>query len=153
VLHSYFDGEADATLDLEAPEGGVFEDALPVVLRGWNGEYMKAGESRRVPFLQSLLHSRLRHQPLAWTTAQIARSGETSSVTVPAGEFEVTTWTVDVDGGRRLTYFIEAAPPYRVVRQTGPDGEELSLKGSTRLSYWKLNAPGGEKHLKELGLD
>ncbi len=26
------------------------------------------------------------------------------------------------------------------------------LLGSTRLAYWKLNGPGGEKYLKELGL-
>ena len=152
TLHSYFDGEADASSELGMPEGGVLEDALPVILRGWNGEYLKAGEGRSVPFLPSLLHSRLRHRPLAWTSARIARSAETQAVTVPAGKFEVTTWTVDVEGGRRLTFAIEASAPYRLVRQTGPDGEELALRGSTRLSYWKLNAPGGEKHLREIGL-
>jgi hypothetical protein len=152
TLHSYFDGEADATAELELPEGGVFEDALPVILRGWKGEYLKAGESRDVPLLPSLLHSRLHHQALAWTSARIARDAETDTVTVPAGRFEVRTWTVDVKDGRRLTFAIEAAPPFRLVRQTGADGEELLLKGSKRLSYWKLNAPGGEKYLKELGL-
>jgi len=153
VLHSYFDGEADEARELEMPEHGVFEDALPILLRGWRGEYMRAGEARSVPFLPSLLHSRLGHERLEWTSARIARAAETETLTVPAGRFEVSTWTVDVEGGRRLTYSIEAAPPYRLVRQTGPDGEELALKGSTRLSYWKLNAPGGERYLKELGLD
>jgi hypothetical protein len=152
TLHSYFDGEADGTEDLEVPADGVFEDALPIILRGWKGEYMKAGESRTVPFLPSLLQVRLHHQPLAWTTARIARSAETSTVTVPAGRFEVTTWTVEVKDGRRLTFAIEKAPPYHLVRQTGPDGEELALKGSTRLAYWKHNDPGGEKYLKEIGL-
>ena len=51
-----------------------------------------------------------------------------------------------------VTFAIESAAPHRLVRQTGPDGEELALLGSERLAYWKLNAPGGEKHLAEIGL-
>ncbi len=57
-----------------------------------------------------------------------------------------------LEDGRRLTYASEVAPPHRLVRQTGANGEELALTGSTRMAYWKLNAPGGEKHLEEIGL-
>ena len=32
------------------------------------------------------------------------------------------------------------------------DGEEGDLVGSERRSYWKENAPGGERHLQPLGL-
>ena len=152
VIHSYFDGEADGTELVESPEGGMLEDALPVVLRGWKGEILKPGESRTVPFLPSLLHSRLRHEPLVWTSARITRSAETSEVTVPAGRFEVTIYTVEVDDGRELTFAIEAALPWRLVRQTGPGGEELALKGSERLPYWQLNRNGDEKHLEDIGL-
>jgi len=153
VWHSYFEGEADGEETLENPEDGVLEDALPIVLRGWKGELVKPGESRTVPFLPSLFYSRLNHVPLAWTTATVTRSGETSSISVPAGSFEVTTYEVDVEGGRQLTFEIEAAAPWRLVRQAGPDGEELALAGSKRLAYWKLNAPGGEKHLEDIGLE
>src|SRR5574341_1266745 len=65
VFHSYFDGEADGTEDLELPQGGVVEDALPVLLRGWNGAYLEPGERRSVPFLPSLLWARLNHRKLA----------------------------------------------------------------------------------------
>jgi hypothetical protein len=152
VSHSYFDGEADGADDLEMPAEGVFEDALPIVLRGWNGTYVAEGESRTVPFLPSLLHARLTHTPLEWTTARISRASETESISVPAGRFEVTTVTVEVEGGRRLTFAIEAKPPYRLVRQTGPNGEELALLGSARLAYWKLNSPGAESYLEQIGL-
>jgi hypothetical protein len=152
TLHSYFDGEADASEDLEIPEGGVYEDALPIVLRGWNGEYMKPGEERTVPLLPSLLHVRLHHLPLAWTTAHIERREGTRTITVPAGRFEVSTWIVHVRDGRRLTFAIEAEPPYRLVRQTGASGEVLALRGSTRLDYWKHNDPAGVKYLKDIGL-
>jgi hypothetical protein len=152
VFHSYFDGEADGTDDLALPKDGVLEDALPVLLRGWNGEYLKPGESRSVPFLPSLLRTRLRHHPLAWTTATITRARAPRRASVLARRFEVSAWTVEVADGRRLGFEFEVAPPYRLVRQTGPDGEELTLRGSTRLAYWKLNGPGGERHLRELGL-
>ena len=105
-----------------------------------------------MPFLPSLLWARLNHRPLAWTTAKIARAAAARSVSVPAGRFEVTAYTVETADGRTLGFEVETSPPYRLVRQTGPDGEEVALKGSTRLPYWQLNAPGGEKHLKELGL-
>jgi hypothetical protein len=151
LFHSYFDGEADGVDDLEWPAGGVVEDALPILLRGWMGAYLRPGESRTVPFLPSLLWARLRHQPLAWTKAQVSRSAATRTVSVPAGRFEVTVYTVAVEGGRTLTFEVEAASPFRLVRQAGPEGEELALRGSTRLPYWQLNGPGGERHLKELG--
>jgi hypothetical protein len=152
IFHSYFDGEADGTEDMALPEGGVFADALPILLRGWLSEYLKPGERRTVPMLPSLLASRLAHEPLAWSNATIARSAETSRLAVPAGTFTVTTWTVAVEGGATATYAIESAPPYRLVKLSADDGESLELLGSTRLAYWKLNAPGGEKHLAELGL-
>lgn len=152
AFHSYFDGEADGTEDLELPAGGVFEDALPVLVRGWNGEVLKPGESRTVPFLPSLLWARLNHRPLEWTKATISRGAASRWVSVPAGRFEVSGYTVEIADGRTLGFEIEEQPPYRLVRQTGPEGEELALKGSTRLAYWKLNGPGGEKYLKELGL-
>ena len=105
-----------------------------------------------MPFLPSLLWARLNHEPLAWTKATIARAANTRSVSVPAGRFDVTAYTVETSDGRRLGFEIEAAAPRRLIRQTGPDGEELALRGSTRLAYWQLNAPGGEQHLKALGL-
>jgi hypothetical protein len=152
VSHSYFDGEADGSAQLELPQDGVFEDALPVLLRGWNGVYLEPGERRSVPFLPSLLWARLSHRRLAWTTAVVSRAPETRSVSVPAGRFEVSAYRVETGDGRILGYEIEAAPPFRLVRQTGPAGEELTLRGSTRLAYWKLNGPGGEKQLEALGL-
>jgi hypothetical protein len=152
LFHSYFDGEADGADDLALPTGGVLEDALPILVRGWNGVYLKPGESRAVPFLPSLLRSRLGHQKLAWGNATVARAAAPAPVTVPAGTFKVYTWTVEVEGGLKLTYDVEAEAPYRLVRFTGSGGEEGLLLGSKRLAYWTMNQPGGEKALRDLGL-
>jgi hypothetical protein len=152
VSHSYFDGEADGTEDLEMPDRGVLEDALPIMLRGWVGAYLAPGESRVVPYLPSLLRARLEHKPLRWGRARIERSKGPRERAVPAGRYAVDTWTVAVEAGPTLTYDIEAKAPFRLVRWSADTGEEGVLTGSTRLAYWKLNAPGGEKYLAEMGL-
>jgi hypothetical protein len=152
LFHSYFDGEADGKDDLPWPADGVLEDAIPILVRGWNGVLLKAGESRTVPLLPSLLWSRLQHRPLAWGRATISRSAAAAPVTVPAGTFKAFTWTVAIEGGSKTTYAIEEAPPYRLLRRSSDTGEEMALLGSSRLAYWKLNGPEGEKSLRELGL-
>jgi hypothetical protein len=152
AFHSYFDGEADGSEDLAQPAGGMLEDALPIILRGWQGDYLKPGETKAVPFLPSLFSARLEHRALAWGRAVIARAAAPSTLVAPAGRFQVSAWTVEVEGRGRLTFEFETQPPYRLVRLTGPSGEEAVLLGSKRLAYWKLNAPGGEKYLKDLGL-
>ncbi len=152
VFHSYFDGEADGTDELPLPADGIFEDALPMLVRGWNGEVLRPGESRSVSFLPSLLRSRLTHRPLAWTKARISRSASPSPLVVPAGGFDAFTYRVAVEGAGELVFDVEAASPYRLLRLAGPGEEEAVLLGSARLAYWKLNGPGGEKYLRELGL-
>jgi len=152
VFHSYFDGEADGKDELGSPKDGVFEDALPILLRGWGGVYLQPGETRTVPILPALLRARLEHRRLAWTRAAIARgAGETRAV-VPAGSFKVTTWTVAIEGGPTVTFQFESQAPYRLVRRFTDTGEDARLLGSARLAYWKLNGLGGEASLKLLGL-
>jgi hypothetical protein len=152
VFHSYFEGEADGRDDLPLPEGGVFEDVLPLLLRGWQGEYLKTGESRTVPYLPSLSSRRMQHKRLEWGRATISRAASATEVKVPAGAFKVIVYTVAPEAGSKTTWAFEAAPPYRLVRLTGEAGEEAVLLGSTRQPYWRQNAPGGEALLKELGL-
>jgi hypothetical protein len=152
IFHSYFDGEADGRDELPLPEGGVMEDAVPILVRGWMGEWMRRGQTRTMPFLPSLLRSRLEHHPLKWGQATVSHGAASSHVTVPAGPYEVDTWTVAEAGGRTVTYLVETAPPFRLVRWSASDGEEASLLGSDRLAYWQMNHPGGEKYLKALGL-
>jgi hypothetical protein len=76
----------------------------------------------------------------------------TSEVKVPAGTFQAVTWIVAEEGGVKTTYAFEAASPHRLLRRSSDAGEDALLLGSSRQPYWKLNAPGGERFLKELGL-
>jgi hypothetical protein len=152
LFHSYFDGEADGKDDLALPKDGVFEDALPILLRGLGMSYLKPGETRTVPFLPSLLRARLEHHPLAWTHAKIARAAAETEIAVPAGKFSADTWTVAIEGGPTLTFQFDAAAPHALLRWAADTGEEAVLLKTTRLTYWKLNGVGDEKYIKELGL-
>ena len=152
VFHSYFEGEADGQDALPMPDGGVFEDALPILLRGLQGEYLRAGESRSVAYLPSLFASRMAHRRLAWGKATVARAAAPLEVKVPAGTFSAMVYTVAPEGGAKSTWTFEAAWPHRLLRRSTDDGEEAALLGSSRQPYWRQNGPGGEKFLKELGL-
>jgi hypothetical protein len=152
TLHSYFDGEADKDDRHDVPAGGVFADALPLLVRGLVGDLVKPGETRTVPFLPSALDRRLTHRPLKWTTATLRRSRDAEEVTVPAGTFSTYTVLVTPTGGVATTFWIEETAPHLLVRWRRPDGEEGELTGVMRSAYWMQNGEGMESLRAKLGL-
>ncbi|HSQ61344.1 MAG TPA: hypothetical protein VLT84_13130 [Acidobacteriota bacterium] len=162
-IRSYFEGES-ADRSLEAPRGGVPEENLHVLLRGLRGDFLRPGETRRVPFLPSAFARRLAHSAAAWGSAVIERAARTETVRVPAGSFQADRYTVRASDGREGRYWIESAPPRRVLRwtwtgaprdarMTGDGAESAELTGSERLPYWRLHGTGDEAALRRLGLD
>ena len=151
-LHSYFDGEADQEDRLDYPRGGVSEDALLLWARRLTGPVLKAGESRRVPVLRSVQVARLRHVPMIWQEATLSRSDAVEQVTVPAGTFDVNQLRASIDEGRTWTFYVETAPPHRLVRWKTSEGQKADLLSSARLKYWQMNANGYESALSQLGL-
>jgi hypothetical protein len=121
--HSYFDGEADAPLELPLLPDGILEEQIPVLVRGLRGDFLSPGASRTLPFLPSALGP-----VTAYTVTVEERNGPT------------TTWTV------------EAQAPRRLLGWQSSTKEAGRLLGSARLPYWQLHDLGGEKYLKMLGL-
>jgi hypothetical protein len=162
-LSSYFEGES-AARTLDRPKGGLLEEELFIRVRGLRGEYLKPGETKRVPFLPSAFHRRLTHQPLEWATATIERLAGAQSLKVPAGTFSVTVYSVKTADGREGLFHVERAYPHRLVqwewkqtlgkggRWAGDSNDSGKLAGSARLEYWKLHGNGDERYLKGLGL-
>jgi hypothetical protein len=151
VVHSYFDGE-EGRPALPLPANGIFEDAVPILVRGLRGPWLKPGESRTLPFLPSQLHTRLLHKPAAWGEATVTRSATPVKVKSVLGEIDADTYIIAVRDGASTTWTIEAAAPHRILAWKSTDGEAGHLLGSTRLAYWEMNQPGGEAALKQLGL-
>ena len=152
VSHSYFDGEADRTRDEALPPGALFEEALPIALRGLRGDFLPPGGARTVPLFSSAIRARFEHQEQAFREATIRRSPQSTKVTTTLGTLPAFTYTVEEKGGPTTTYTLEAAYPHRILAWSTSTGESGRILGSARLPYWKLNAPGGESYLKQLGL-
>ena len=151
---SYFEGESSQRT-LDGKTDGVTEDNLFILLRGLREPYLDPGEKREVPFLAGAFHRRLTHRPIEWTTAEIERLARTEEVEVPAGGFTSIVYVVKVRGGREGRFWIEQAYPHRIVRwawQPGRAAESGELTGTVRVKYWRLQAHGDERYLKELGL-
>ena len=136
VQHSYFDGEADWTETLPITKDSLFADPMPLIVRGLTGPLMKPGEVRTIPWMRSSFDRRLNHEPNLWGQARLERSLEAMSITVPAGQFQVTEWKVD-DGVDQTSWFVEVEAPHRLIAWEVSDGERGELTGAVRSSYWQ----------------
>ncbi len=150
--HSYFDGEADASPELEMPAGGVLEDALPILVRGLRGDWLAPGATKKVPFLRSQLRTRLLHVPAKWGEATVTRAAASAPVKTALGTLRAFTYTVAETGGDTITFTVEEAEPHRLLEWRSSSGETARILGSARLEYWKMHDNGDEKALKQLGL-
>src|SRR5262249_13415933 len=139
TLHSYFDGEADQSTTLPMPPDGVVEDALPILVRGLRGPWLRPGESRTVPFLRASLRTRLGHKPAAWGQARVERSAQAEPVKTAIGTLNAWRYTVAEIGGDTITFTVEDAPPHRLVAWRSSGGEAGEILGSARLRYWELH--------------
>lgn len=150
TLHSYFDGEADREQALSVPEGVVFADALPILVRGLAGEFLPPGGRAEISLLPRLLDGRFQHMvDLQFGVATISRSAATE--TAPTGG-QAWLWTVEEPEGCWARYWVEAGGEGRLLAWRRSDGEEGVLVGNERLPYWQLNKEGDEAVLDRLGL-
>lgn len=149
--HSYFDGEADRLADLGVRADGMYEDALPVVVRGLLGPLVKPGSTVTYPVLPTLESGRKRHVAPTWDTLTLSMAEDPEPVTVPAGTFTVRAVTSRVGRGPTTTWFVEQDWPHRLVRWSSTDGEEAELLGTERLPYWERHNNGDEALLDKLG--
>jgi hypothetical protein len=150
--HSYFDGEADRAETLAYPDDGMASETLYAWARGFAAPVVGPGESRQVRLLRALETVRLRHQPLVWENATLARLPESSHIEVRGVGYDVDTLTAEIDGGDLWTFYVETAAAHRIVKWTRSTGEVAELVKSDRLTYWQLNGAGGERFLENLGL-
>lgn len=151
LSHSYFDGEGDRDRVVPIPEGAVFADAVPVLIRGLAGEWLTPGETREVAWHPPLMDQRMAHVVATWQSASVMRSASTQPREVPAGTFEVQTWTVNV-GALTTSYEVEVAAPHRLIYWERSDGESGALTGTLRSSYWEKHANSDVSLRAELGL-
>jgi len=139
--HSYFEAEGDTDGErLALPNGAwEYEDNLPILIRELNGEWMNAGETRRVMLLPTFQHQRFLHTPHVFLSAEIKKE---SSGPLRVGEKNypsTTTWSWsydDVKGPVRETYIVDASYPHHILSWKSSDGSSGKLLAVKRLPYW-----------------
>jgi hypothetical protein len=144
-LHSYFQAEGDLAETVDIGPGTLYEDVLFIQIRELDGPFLGGGDWSG-PLVPSLWSRRTAHEPLRPVPARLAR-GEAERDGTP-----VTRFTLSWEGKTR-TFDVERAAPRRILAWSGPDGEQAVLLRTARLPYWKLNRPGDESYLRELGLE
>jgi len=131
TVHSYFDGEGDATRPLAYRSGDLFEDQLPLALRSLA---FTPGLTVRRRVLPSLISNKLGREP-QFLDATISVVGEETLAT-PAGRFAA--WKVSVKFGEaQQTWWFEKAAPHTLLKMDSSDGRSWLLKARTRKPYWQ----------------
>ena len=152
TLHSYFDGEADQQRRFEAPEGFTSEDAVLLWARELAGPFLAPGGSATRPMFTAAKQARTEHHDPTFDAVTYHRAADPTSITVPAGTFEVEERWITRGGQELWRVWTEAAAPHRIVRWENAHGQRAEMIASQRMPYWHLNGPGGEARLEALGL-
>lgn len=141
-VHTYWDGQSEATYPIPAGADVVFQDALPLYIRSLPQAPGTARELRIVP---SQIDSRGAKPEVRPATLKAAAE---ERLPTPAGEFRALRWELRAGDGPPETFWTARDHPYVLVAWDRPDGSGYRLKWTQRLAYWTLNRPGDERYLE-----
>jgi len=128
--HSYFEGQAQGEIDLGTRPGDLFEDQLPLVLRGLR---FRAGLRFQRRVWPSLVSNHVRQPP----TPAAATFHVAGSEAVGTGAGPVDAWRVDLSlGAIQQTWWLDRAHPHALVRLKSSDGRAWLLRERVRKPYW-----------------
>jgi len=153
TLHSYFEGEQDASDTWPQPADGWTEDAFPLMMRRSAGDpLLELGERRDIQWLPSRVGARLRNDSGAWRPAVVSRGMTPRTQPGPSGPILVDEWTVEAEGFTHR-WLVEAKPPHGVVSWERSDGERGERVAVQRTDYW-ARQKGSDSELRlKLGLE
>jgi hypothetical protein len=154
-VHTYWDGQAEATYVIPVGPDVVLYDQLPLWVRSLP---QLVGASRSLRLVPGQIESKGPKPGIIKATLRCA--GE-EMVSTPAGSFKAMRWELApsagvaggaaaagaaVDAGRDI-FWTARDFPYLLVAWDKADGSTYRLKWTQRLAYWHLNHPGDEKYL------
>ncbi|HEU4402665.1 MAG TPA: hypothetical protein VFT43_11220 [Candidatus Polarisedimenticolia bacterium] len=144
-VHTYWDGQAEATYDLPVGPDVALYDQLPLWVRSLP---QRLGTERRLRLVSGQIVSK---GPKPEIRPATLRAAEEETLATPAGTFRTLRWELRVGTLPPDLFWIGRDPPYLLVGRDKPDGGRYRLKWTQRLAYWQLNHPGDEKYLQGPG--
>ncbi|MEW5848620.1 MAG: hypothetical protein AB2A00_07385 [Myxococcota bacterium] len=149
--HSYFDGEADESGQVEL-RNAIFVDHLFLAVRGLGPVTLHPGQTVKLDVVPRLKTLRLLHKPAQPEPATFTRSGGGEKLSVPAGAFDVEKYTLTMAQGGTMHWWVERAEPRKVIAWEHVGQDRAEMTGSFRDPYWQHHNHGDEALLKKLGL-
>jgi hypothetical protein len=140
-VHTYWDGQAEATYEIPAGPDVVLYDQVPLWVRSLP---QTPGTSRALRLIPGQINSK---GPKPEVQSAILRAVGEQSLTTPAGKFQTLRWELKAGDTAPDVYYTAPEFPYLLVGWDKPDGGSYRLKWTQRLPYWQLNQPGGERYL------
>ncbi len=129
-FHSYFDGDGDGLRPLALRPGDLFEDQLPLALRGLK---FAPGLELRRRLVPSLISNNMK-RPLDFQEVTVRVEGE-EKVSTRVGT--AAAWKVTLKAGELAqTWWLEKAAPHMLLKMESSDGRAWLLKARTRKPYW-----------------
>jgi hypothetical protein len=141
-VHTYWDGQADATYAIPAGPDVILYDQLPLWIRSLPQEPGTVEGFRLVP---GQIDSRGAKPDLRRATLRALSEGPLKT---PAGSFRALLWELSVGDARPDRFWTDRRFPYLLLAWEKPDGGSYRLAWTRRLAYWTLNHPGDESFLE-----
>lgn len=143
---TYFDSDDDvganggAPTELKVPDGAIFGDALPLIVRQLDGPLLAVGESLSAPYVPRQMDLRFAH-----TDAKVGqinvRRGPDGRHDNPLGSFVSQQFVAEIVGGDTFTFTVEADYPHRLLAWSSTSGESGVITKLERIPYWAMNGP------------
>jgi hypothetical protein len=144
-VHTYWDGQAEATYPIPSDRDVVFYDQLPLWVRSLPQE---PGAERTLRVVPAQITSR---GPAPELQTATLRAAAEEPITTPAGTFRALRWELRSSGRTPDTYWTAREFPHLLVAWDRSDGGRYRLLWTQRLPYWQLNRPGDERYLEGPG--
>jgi hypothetical protein len=140
-VHTYWDGQAEATYDLPVGPDLVLYDQVPLWIRSLP---QREGTILALRVVPGQINSK---GPKPAIETGSLRAVAEERLATPAGTFRTLRWELKVADRMPDRFWLGREFPHLLVAWDKPDGGSWRLRWTQRLAYWKLNAPGGEKYL------
>jgi hypothetical protein len=132
--HSYFENEADRTVDVALQKDDYFEDALPLSLRDLP---FKEGYEKKVRVWSDMTNNHGQEPLVSSCTVRVEAE---ELIHCHAGSLP--TWPVVVQTPTSVDhYWFEKAEPHILVKMERQDGSKRVLYARARWSYWDRRLP------------
>lgn len=131
---TYWDGMAGGEETVTPPEGAVFADELPLLVRAL--DFQKSSGELTMPLLPGVIISK-----------KDRLQAESARLSWEKSKEHIVVKVATAKGAHRLV--LETGFPHKLLEWSMPDGSSLKLRQSLKIDYWNRNQPADEELIQK----